>query len=297
MTFDEQLRRTFDTLTDRLHDNIRREVQIAVDEAMAVELPRVADDEASQRLLEAVRARARAQSLGDTLDTLTTCAAREAGRTALLTVQGRRVHGWRFIGFGPLDRTPALDLSLESTAIIADAVRANAIMSGRSAPPFAELPSDAWCIALPIALADEVVAVLYADGGASSAVNAAALEILTRYAARSIEAVTAFKVARSLTAPSPASQPLAAPAEEDEEAAARRYARLLVSEIKLYHEDSVAAGRRDRDLTVRLGGEISRARMLYEQRVPPHVRQRAHYFEDELVRTLANGDASLVEMT
>jgi hypothetical protein len=296
MTFDEQLRRTFDTLTDRLHDNIRREVQIAVDEAMAVEPPRAVDDAATQRLLEAVRALGRAQSLGDTLDTLTTCAAREARRAALLTVQGRRVHGWRFIGFGPLDRAPALDLSLEATAIIADAVRANAIMSGRSAPPFAELPSDAWCIALPIALADEVVAVLYADGGASSAVNADALEILTRYAARCIEAVTAFKVARSLTAPS-ASQAPAAPADEDEEAAARRYARLLVSEIKLYHEDSVAAGRRDRDLTVRLGGEISRARALYEQRVPPHIRQRAHYFDDELVRTLAHGDASLLERT
>src|SRR5258706_4750369 len=100
MTFDEQLRRTFDTLTDRLHDNIRREVQIAVDEAMAVEPPRAADDQATQRLLEAVRALARAQSLGETLDTLTTCAAREAPPAALLTVQGRRVHRLRFIGFG-----------------------------------------------------------------------------------------------------------------------------------------------------------------------------------------------------
>ena len=86
-------------------------------------------------------------------------------------------------------------------------------------------------------------------------------------------------------------------ADEDEEAAARRYARLLVSEIKLYHEDSVAAGRRDRDLGIRLGGEISRARTLYELRVPPHVRQRARYFDDELVRTLAEGDSSLLVRT
>ena len=55
-------------------------------------------------------------------------------------------------------------------------------------------------------------------------------------------------------------------------------------------------GRRDRDLATRLGGEIARARVLYEQRVPPHVRQRADYFHDELVRTLANGDASLLEV-
>jgi hypothetical protein len=36
MTFDEQLRRAFETLTSRLHDDIRREVQIVVDEALAV---------------------------------------------------------------------------------------------------------------------------------------------------------------------------------------------------------------------------------------------------------------------
>ncbi len=35
---------------------------------------------------------------------------------------------------------------------------------------------------------------------------------------------------------------------------------------------------------------------MYEQRVPPHVRERADYFHDELVRTLANGDGSLLEV-
>jgi hypothetical protein len=31
--------------------------------------------------------------------------------------------------------------------------------------------------------------------------------------------------------------------------------------------------------------------------VPPQVRQRADYFHDELVRTLANGDATLLQLT
>jgi len=35
---------------------------------------------------------------------------------------------------------------------------------------------------------------------------------------------------------------------------------------------------------------------LYEQRVPPDVRQRADYFHDELVRTLADGDATMLEL-
>ena len=58
----------------------------------------------------------------------------------------------------------------------------------------------------------------------------------------------------------------------DDVTAAQRYARLLVSEIKLYHEADVVAGRRDRDLVRRLGGEIARARVLYDQRVPSAVR-------------------------
>jgi hypothetical protein len=82
---------------------------------------------------------------------------------------------------------------------------------------------------------------------------------------------------------------------DDERASARRYARILVSEIKLYHEAEVAAGRRERDLATRLGGEIARARSLYEQRVPPDVRHTSDYVRDELIRTLADGDATLLE--
>jgi hypothetical protein len=297
MTFDEQLRRAFETLTGRLHDDIRRHVQIAVDEALTAEPPRLPDVAPVQRLLDAVRSLGRARSLSETLDTLALCAAGETHRAAVLTIRGGRVHGWRFIGFGPLDLEPSIELSPDQAGIIAHAVRANAVTSGQPAPSFAELPHGASCIALPIALGGEVVAVLYADGDESRALNPDALEILTRYAARGIEALTAFKVARSLTAAASVSDAPATAADEDGEAAARRYARLLVSEIKLYHEDSVAAGRRDRDLSSRLGGEISRARALYEQRIPPHVRYRAAYFDDELVRTLADGDRSLLEMT
>src|SRR4029077_7997938 len=109
----------------------------------------------------------------------------------------------------------------------------------------------------------------------------------------------AFKAARALMARSESPEAASgagggAGAEED--ASPRRSARLLISEIKLYHEAVVVAGRRDRDLGTRLSGEIARARVLYEQRVPPNVRQRANYFHDELVRTLADCDAGLLEL-
>ena len=303
MTFDDQLRRVFDTLTERLHDDVRREVQTAVDSLAvdsAAHKASPATDMSAGRLVDAVRSMARARSLSETLDTLATCAALEADRAAVLTVRGGRVHGWRFVGFGPLDHDPPVNVWFDAAGIIASAVRANAVTSGQPAPSFTDLPPDASCIALPIALADEVVAVLYAEATASGAdsrvANADALEILARYAARAIEAVTAFKVARSLTAGTTPSEKTTDTAADDDETSARRYARLLVSEIKLYHEDSVVAGRKERDLNVRLGGEIAHARVLYEQRIPPHVRHRASYFDEELVRTLADGDASLLEL-
>jgi len=162
-----------------------------------------------------------------------------------------------------------------------------------------------------MAVAGQVAAVLVTNPGPASNFqipnsqfrmpSPGAIEIMARYAARCLEALTAFKAARALTerpgepnAHAPAAS-VEAIAEED--ASARRYARLLVSEIKLYHEAAVVDGRRDRDLATRLGGEIARARVLYEQRVPPQVRERGDYFHDELVRTLANGDPTLLQLT
>ena len=305
MTFDEQLRRAFETLSDRHQDDIRREVQIAVDEALAAQSAadsaRAVDAaDSNTRLLDSVQWLGRARSLGETLDTLASAAAREAPRVAVLTIRGGRAHGWRFIGFGALDEAPPVNLEFDDAGIIATAARNNVVAVGQPSPAFAGLEPDVASIAVPLALAGDVVGILYADAESAtpeSRLNAGAIEILARYAARGIEAMTAFKVARSLTTAtaSPGSPaPRVDMDDEEDVAGARRYARLLVSEIKLYHEDSIAAGRRDRDLGNRLGGEIARARVLYEQRVPPHVRARAPFFDDELVRTLADGDASLL---
>jgi hypothetical protein len=71
---------------------------------------------------------------------------------------------------------------------------------------------------------------------------------------------------------------------------ARRFARLLVSEIKLYNEQKVAEGRRNNDLYDRLKEDIDRSRQMYEKRVTANVAAKFDYFYDELVNTLAEGD-------
>jgi hypothetical protein len=71
---------------------------------------------------------------------------------------------------------------------------------------------------------------------------------------------------------------------------ARRFARLLVSEIKLYNEQKVTEGRSQGDLYPRLREYIDRSREMYDKRVKPEVAQRYDYFHHELVNTLAEGD-------
>jgi hypothetical protein len=71
---------------------------------------------------------------------------------------------------------------------------------------------------------------------------------------------------------------------------ARRFARLLVSEIKLYNEPKVKEGRSRNDLYDRLREDIDRSRQMYNKRVAPPVAARHDYFHQELVNTLAEGD-------
>jgi hypothetical protein len=72
---------------------------------------------------------------------------------------------------------------------------------------------------------------------------------------------------------------------------ARRFARLLVSEIKLYNESKVEQGRKNRDLYERLKEDIDRSRQMYDERIADEVRKSSNYFYDELVRILADGNA------
>jgi hypothetical protein len=243
--------------------------------AAHAERPPAVETGGAERLAGAIGSISRARSLSEILDTLRNCANRESAQADVWLVRGAQLQKWRG---GDHDGQRAV----EDAGTIADAVRSGtAVVAGRE-------------VAVPITVAGQIVAVLAASGDDATTANAAALDVLTQYAARCVEALTAFKAARAVTDRAGATGHDAI-AEED--AAARRYARLLVSEIKLYHEPAVIEGRRDRDLATRLGGEIARARALYEERVPVGVRQRADYFRDELVRTLADGDATLLQLT
>jgi hypothetical protein len=73
---------------------------------------------------------------------------------------------------------------------------------------------------------------------------------------------------------------------------ARRFARLLVSEIELYNKAKVADGRQHKDLYRRLKSDIDRSRQTFEKRFGKTLGSQFDYFDDELVKTLAANDRS-----
>ncbi|HVS63695.1 MAG TPA: hypothetical protein VMT85_09380 [Thermoanaerobaculia bacterium] len=75
---------------------------------------------------------------------------------------------------------------------------------------------------------------------------------------------------------------------------ARRLARLLVSEIKLYNEEQIEEGRRQGNIYRFLKEPIDRSRVLYDERIDERVRSDSNYYQEELVRSLANGDRGLL---
>ncbi len=101
-------------------------------------------------------------------------------------------------------------------------------------------------------------------------------------------------VAPPLSAPPSSIPPTRGLAPEDQKAHddAKRFARLVVSEIKLYNEAKVTEGRRTKDIYERLKDDIERGRQMYHDRVPAAIRDATDYFHDELVRILAGGDAT-----
>jgi hypothetical protein len=231
----------------------------------------------------------------------------------------------------PLDKLPALAevvrqggrSNVQTSGFAAADVNPLAFMS---------LPRLHTGMAVPVLVGGQVAAVVYGDdgvsdqdadragsarseSGAGAAIWPETLELLARHAARCLEAQTAIRAARlsASAPPAPVVQPVlvAVPtpvtsastetrsAEGDSagesyaEEHARRYARLLISDIRLYNEAAVRAGREHRDLWHRLQPDIARARRSFEDRVA-EIPDRERLFDEELIRTLADGDEGLL---
>ena len=75
---------------------------------------------------------------------------------------------------------------------------------------------------------------------------------------------------------------------------ARRFARLVATDIRLYNEEAVVVGRREGDLAVRLQEQIARGRETFARRFPDLGPAGTKLLEEAFVQVLAGGDASLL---
>lgn len=109
-----------------------------------------------------------------------------------------------------------------------------------------------------------------------------------------VEVVSAH--ASAAAAPAAATDPLAglSPEDADVHRKAQRFARLLVDEIKLYNQAKVAEGRRNRDLYDRLREDIDKSRGTFQKRYGNTAAASADYFQNELLRSLAEDDVSIM---
>jgi hypothetical protein len=270
----------------------------ATADAMAAAQPAApSPSRGSSELLGALQAIDEATSLSSALAAVVRGAALESPRVALFIVNGSNLQPW------PVEGVPSVDAGQirsdgPDAGFLADVLRtgqAQSIdgMTGHSAPAFAGLAAGRRAIAVPLVLGDRPVAVLYADEGTDGQPLDSwreTVQILGRHGSAFIAYLTAVRTAQALRLIDGDND---GNATDDAAQGARRYARLLVSEIKLYNEGAVRTGRERRDLLQRLKPEIERARRLYEERITASP-TRDVYFQQELVQTLADGDQSLL---
>jgi hypothetical protein len=189
-------------------------------------------------------------------------------------------------------------------------------------------------VLLPLLLKDKVSALVYADAGAEGGtLDVAALDVLARATSAWLEVIAQRKQAQKDGTPEPemhaapaANDPFAAHAPfhskaqaepapmamsaaaaawggptsalagEDAEVhkKAQRFARLLIDEIKLYNHAKVSEGRKHKDLYDRLKEDIEKSRGTYQKRYGNTAAGAADYFSQELIRSLAEDDVSLM---
>lgn len=87
--------------------------------------------------------------------------------------------------------------------------------------------------------------------------------------------------------------PEIAGSEDPARSAARRFARLVATDIRLYNEESVILGRRNRDLANRLKEEIARGRETFLRRFPELGEDGDVILQDAFIQVLAAGDGEL----
>ena len=108
------------------------------------------------------------------------------------------------------------------------------------------------------------------------------------------EPAIAMSAAASANGASVAAAPALSAEDAEVHRKAQRFSRLLMDEIKLYNQAKVSEGRKHKDLYDRLQEDIEKSRATYMKRYGNTAAASGDYFNQELIRSLAEDDVSLL---
>jgi hypothetical protein len=269
--------------------------------------------EALERQAAAVASASSPSALFATLLEATRLASSRAG---ILLLRGGRLRGWGSVGGSATAAASfrALDLAPETSWAAAALAGEGPTTVDASPLGSAGEPACLVCLALPVRAGGRALALLLAERWAEGPWAPPALAMLCTMASLRLELDLARRrlgtpepVATPPAVPSPAPapapeptglvavSPAPAPAPADpRHEEARRFARLVATDIRLYNEEAVVVGRRQGDLLRRLQDPLTRGREAFVRRFGDLGDEGLRLLHEACVQVLAGGDEALL---
>lgn len=273
-----------------------------------------------------VRALACCGSAGEVFRRLLSATRMAAPRSSVFLLRGGRWCGWGSTGYAPeaADRQRAADWPSDSPPLgellLGDSEARP--LRIESVPEFGQ-PAVAEAIAAPVRAGDRVVAAVLSERAAGETPwHPEVIAILAHVAGSRLEAELLRR--RREQSPAPPADPVT-PRQEEPAAVgfepmppasesglvpvsdpdskrpdaqrlqeARRFARLVATDIRLYNEEAVLQGRRQGDLARRLAEHLRRGRDAYLRRFHELGPDALDHLRNAYVEVLAGGDGSLL---
>lgn len=307
----ERVERVVSEVFDQRMAELRAQV---VTQVMAEIEPLLAEKTPPTSVLESsIAAMEDGGTQADILRALLDGAAHFSGRVALFVVRGNAATGWQARGFSDDDGIKNFSLDA-GQGLIARVLQERAPITAPAAEfdsGFIESvgnPGDGNALVVPLLVREKTPAVIYADLGTQGAkLDNSGVQLLVRAAGHWLELLAARKAGAAPVAekaeaePEQAAEeapPLPPPAEEipseheEVHKKAKKFAKLLVDELKLYNQVKVTEGRAHKDLYDRLKDDIDKSRAAYEKRYGSTPAASGDYFRQAIIRILADNDES-----
>jgi hypothetical protein len=237
-------------------------------------------------------------------------------RAAIFLIRQGRIKGWGSVGYGSEPSKLQRNYSTPADAGWLAQVAASETAISESGSVTADLdfgqPPAAEAFGITVRVLDKPIAILVAERSADESpwlspllgmlVRVAELRLDLDLVRRKLKMAVGTPVIveqeEAVAEQAVAEEPEAAAAkvevDDTEMDAARRYAKLLATDIRLYNEEAVLLGRRNGDLVERLGEHLDRGKATFLRRHGELGPTALEILHEAYLQVLAGGDAELM---